>query len=109
MRSISLEVVGDMSYCVPDLAIDQVIEEVTSEHDGEMHVLIVCGPFTDNVGKKLVLVEGDKCMLVVFQRHFIALFDEDCVNVKELIQIMDCPRVSLAEFVQSIHLDVCDK
>ena len=97
-----------MSYCVPDLAIDATIEGITSEHDGPMHVLIVCGPF-DEVGRKLVVEEEDNCLLVVFQRHFIAVFDEDAVNVKELMHIMDNPRVSLDAFIDSIRLDVCDQ
>ena len=55
MRRIAVEVVGDTSYCVPDWEINQVIEETTSEYDGEVNVLIVCGPFRSEIGNKVVV------------------------------------------------------
>ena len=106
MRRIAVEVVGDTSYCVPDWEINQVIAHITSEYDGQVNVLIVCGPFRSRIGKKVVVSEEEGIVLGVYSTNFLALFEEDALNVKELIYVMDAPKISLAQLMSSFELDV---
>ena len=103
-----VQVVGDVSYSIPDFEIDHAVEEMTSEHDGKVNVLIVCGPVQD-IGKKVIIHEDGNIFIALFQRNFIGIFEENALNIKELIYIIDNVKVSLEEFLSVVRIDVCDE
>ena len=106
MRRVAVQVIGDTNYCVSDMEIDEAITASTGEHDGLVNVLIVCGPFHSEVRKREVIFQDGGVVLAVFYRNFCAMFDEDSLNVRELIFVMDNPKITLDEFIASLRLDV---
>ena len=106
MRRVAVEVVGDTNYCVSDLEINEAITAATGEHEGLVNVLIICGPFYSESGKKEVIYQNGGVVLAVFYINFCAMFEEDALNVRELIFVMDNPKISLDEFIASLRIDV---
>ena len=102
---------GDPTYLVPNAGIDELINEITSEHDGEVRVLIFLGPFTES-GLKVVVHEDGKptgnILLAVFKQNYVAIFEEDLLNVKELIFVMDNSRIPASQFIETYLKDVVD-
>ena len=102
MRQIHVEMQGDISYCVPDGEINNTIEQFTSECNELVDLLIVLGPFTEDMSIVTVCTE-DEAVIAVFQRNFCAVFPEDTLNIEHLIYLMDNPPISVEQFVREIH------
>ena len=106
MRHVAVEVVGDTNYCVSDLEINEAISAATGEHEGLVNVLIVCGPFHSEIGKRKVIYQDGGVVLAVFYRNFCAMFEEDSLNVREMIFVMDNPKITLDEFIAHLSLRI---
>ena len=103
MRSVTITTVGDTAGVIQKADIDQAIANITSEHDGPFEVKIICCK-VDEIGKKVVILDNENNIsLAVFQRNFVAVFQEDSLNVKDLIYVMDNKKLSIIEFSNMIN------
>ena len=89
MRKIEVEWVGDLSSKESSIeGAKQIINDCTSEHDGVVKVVVLLENPTHFVGKRSFLYDNE-IYLSVFSKDYILIFEDDSLNIKELIFIYD--------------------
>ena len=89
MRKIEVDWVEDeSSRKSSDEDLEELINNCTSEHDGVVKVIAFSGNPTHFFGKRPFLYKNE-IYLSVFTQEYILIFDENSLNIKELIFIYD--------------------
>ena len=89
MRTVEVYWIGDVSTRhSPSEVAEQTIYDCTSEHDGVVKVLAFMENPTKFVGKRPFLY-NDEIYLSVFGQDYILIFEDNSLNIKELIFIYD--------------------
>ena len=89
MRTIELHWIGnEASSQSSSEAIKQTIDDCTPEHDGVVKVFAFMENPTNFVGKRPFLY-NDEIYLSVFRQEYILIFEDNSLNIKELIFIYD--------------------
>ena len=89
MRTINVEWIGDVSsrQCSSE-EVKQTINDCTSEHDGVVKVFAFLKNPTNFFGKRPFLYKNE-IYLSVFGQDYILIFEDNSLNIKELIFIYD--------------------
>ena len=106
MRSLKVIWIGGLGStgCI-DEEMEKVIESFTSEHDSEVKVIVIMEKTTDFVGKQPFLYQ-DEIYLAVFYQDCILIFEDNSLNIRELIFICDN---NIAEADNAlVDVSVCD-
>ena len=89
MRKIEVDWVEDeSSRKSSDEDLEELINNCTSEHDGVVKVIAFSGNPTHFFGKRPFLYKNE-IYLSVFTQEYILIFEENSLNIKELIFIYD--------------------
>lgn len=89
MRTVEVYWIGDVSTRhSPSEVAEQTIYDCTSEHDGVVKVFAFMENPTKFVGKRPFLY-NDEIYLSVFGQEYILIFEDNSLNIKELIFIYD--------------------
>ena len=89
MRSIELHWIGnEASSQSSSEAIKQTIDDCTSEHDGVVKVFAFLENPTKFVGKRPFFYKNE-IYLSVFEQNYVLIFEDNSLNIKDLIFIYD--------------------
>ena len=89
MRKIEVDWVEDeSSRKSSDEDLEELINNCTSEHDGVVKVIAFSGNPTHFFGERPFLYQNE-IYLSVFRQDYILIFEENSLNIKELIFIYD--------------------
>ena len=89
MRKIEVDWIGVESSKKSSLeGLEDTINDCTSEHDGVVKVIAFSGNPTHFFGKRPFLYKNE-IYLSVFTQDYILIFEENSLNIKELIFIYD--------------------
>ena len=89
MRKIEVDWVEDeSSRKSSDEDLEELINNCTSEHDGVVKVIAFSGNPTHFFGKRPFLYKNE-IYLSVFTQEYILIFEENSLNIKELVFIYD--------------------
>ena len=89
MRKIEIDWVEDeTSRKSSHEGLEELINNCTSEHDGVVKVIAFSGNPTHFFGKRPFLYKNE-IYLSVFTQEYILIFEENSLNIKELIFIYD--------------------
>ena len=89
MRKIEVDWVEDESSRKSSHEdLEELINKCTSEHDGVVKVIAFSGNPTHFFGKRPFLYKNE-IYLSVFTQDYILIFEENSLNIKELIFIYD--------------------
>ena len=89
MRKIEVDWVEDESSRKSSHEdLEELINNCTSEHDGVVKVIAFSGNPTHFFGKRPFLYKNE-IYLSVFTQEYILIFEENSLNIKELIFIYD--------------------
>ena len=89
MRTLKVIWIGGLgsTQCVGEEMLE-VIDSLTSEHDSEVKVLIILENTTQFLGKQPLLYQNEIYLAIFFQ-DCILIFEENSLNISELIFIYD--------------------
>ena len=89
MRSVKVMWIGGLgsAQCVGEKIVE-VIDTFTSEHDGEVKVVVICENTTQFLGKQPFLHQNE-LYLATFYQDCILIFEDNSLNINELIFMYD--------------------
>ena len=89
MRRIDVQWVGNLSLKQSVFrGVEAIVNEFTSEHDGMVKVVAFLQNQSNLIGKRPFLYRNE-IYLAVFEETFILIFEDNSLNIRELIFIYD--------------------
>ena len=104
MRSLHITIDGDIAYCVPDSAIDNVVNHYTSEYTGAVEAGVYLGNYDNQKYNKLMVKHKGISLFVYVERYFFVVIGKEFLNqaVVELFDQENYSPLTLQEFAAFI-------
>ena len=105
MRRIDVQWVGNLSVKQSVFrGVKAIVNEFTSEHDGMVKVVAFLQNRSNLIGKRPFLYRNE-IYLAVFKETFILIFEDNSLNIRELIFIYDSEILSHEDLF--MNADIC--
>ena len=98
MVRVRAEVIGELHEDVPPTVIAQTVQKYTSEHNGVIAIRIF-GTHSGSQEHMVHFTKNNESFLGVFEGTFCAVIPLDCLNVRELIFLIDNQPQELEEYL----------
>ena len=110
MRSLDIEVTGDISFCVQDDEIERVVNFFTSDYHGTVKAFIFFGDFRQFEGHKVVVTTAEggqgagEIGLIKIEKYFFCMINTEYVNGREGMFLMDSTPMTINKFLRLVNV-----